>query len=99
MHTLLCDTQPTTLLTLTEGLHMSSVYPPFGNSPAHCCLHCGTPLPPQVVTCVNCGTYNPVAQSGMPHEQAQWGGSQPQAVPGSQYPGQQWWQSPDYAQL
>lgn len=76
---------------------MSSVYPPFGGSPAQRCLRCGTPLPPNVVTCMNCGTYNPVAQSGLSPEQGQalWGGSQPQAVySGGQYSGMQWGQTP-----
>ncbi len=76
---------------------MSSMYPPFGGSPAQRCLRCGTPLPPNVVTCMNCGTYNPVAQSGLPPEQGQalWGGSQAQAMySGGQYTGLQWEQTP-----
>ncbi len=80
---------------------MSSVYPPFGGSPAQRCLRCGTPLPPNVVTCMNCGTYNPVAQSGLSPEQGQalWGGSQPQTVSsGGQYSGLQWGQTPGSAQ-
>ncbi|HEX9134106.1 MAG TPA: family 16 glycoside hydrolase [Ktedonobacteraceae bacterium] len=86
MHTVICDTLPTELLPLAEGSFMSSVYPPFGGPPAQRCLRCGTPLPPNVVTCVNCGTYNPVAQSG---------GSQPQtAYGGGQYSGPQWGQAP-----
>jgi hypothetical protein len=43
---------------------MSSIYPPFGGPPAKLCLRCRTPLPANVVTCVNCGTYNPLNQSG-----------------------------------
>lgn len=76
---------------------MSSVYPPFGGPPAQRCLRCGTPLPPNVVTCVNCGTYNPVAQSGGTPDQGQalWGGSQQQTgYGGGQYSGPQWGQAP-----
>lgn len=76
---------------------MSSVYPPFGGSPAQRCLRCGTSLPPNVVTCMNCGTYNPVAQSGLSPEQEQalWGGSQAQTMnSGGQYSGLQWEQTP-----
>jgi hypothetical protein len=76
---------------------MSSMYPPFGGSPAQRCLRCGTPLPPNVVTCVNCGTYNPVAQPGASPDQGQvqWRGSQPQApFGGGQYSGSQWGQIP-----
>ncbi len=76
---------------------MSSVYPPFGGSPAQRCLRCGTPLPPNVVTCMNCGTYNPIAQSGLAPEQGQalWGESQPQTVySGGQYSELQWGQPP-----
>ena len=71
---------------------MSSVYPPFGGPPAQLCLRCGTPLPSNVVTCVNCGTYNPVAQPGTfsDQRQIQWGGLQSQAsFSGGQYPGTQ----------
>src|SRR6516162_3883309 len=80
---------------------MSSVYPPFGGPPAQRCLRCGTPLPPDVVTCMNCGTYNPVVQSGVSPGQGQvlWGGSQPQtANGGGQYSGPQWGQVPVYSQ-
>ncbi len=76
---------------------MSSGYPPFGGPPAQRCLRCGTPLPPNVVTCVNCGTYNPVAQSGGTPDkgQALWGESQPQTeYVGGQYSGPQWGQAP-----
>ncbi len=76
---------------------MSSVYPPFGGPPSQRCLRCGTPLPPNVVTCMNCGTYNPIAQSGISpeKEQALWGGSQPQiAYSNGQYSEPQWVQSP-----
>ncbi len=76
---------------------MSSVYPPFGGPSAQRCLRCGTPLPPNVVTCMNCGTYNPIAQSGgSPQQgQAQWGGPQPQtAYGGGQSSEQQWGQAP-----
>ena len=69
---------------------MSSVYPPFGGPPAQLCLRCGTPLPSNVVTCMNCGTYNPVAQPGTftDQRQSQWGGLQSQAAfSGEQYPG------------
>ncbi len=68
---------------------MSSVYPPFGGPPAQLCLRCGTPMPSHVVTCVNCGTYNPVAQPGTFSDQRdiQWGGVQSQAsFSGGQYP-------------
>jgi hypothetical protein len=61
---------------------MSSVYPPFGDPPVHLCLRCGTPLPSNAVTCVNCGTYNPVVQQ-VPfsdQSQVQWGGLQSQAA-------------------
>ena len=76
---------------------MSSMYPPFGGSPAQRCLRCGTPLPPNVVTCVNCGTYNPIAQPGASPDQGQvhWGGSQPQtSFGGGQNSGSQWGQAP-----
>jgi hypothetical protein len=76
---------------------MSSVYPPFGGPPAQRCLRCGTPLPPNVVTCVNCGTYNPVAQPGASPDQGQvqWGSSQPQtSFGGGQHSGLQWGQAP-----
>ena len=76
---------------------MSSVYPPFGGPPAQLCLRCGTPLPSNVVTCVNCGTYNPVAQPGTfsDQRQIQWGGLQSQAsFSGGQYPGTQLGQPP-----
>jgi 3-keto-disaccharide hydrolase len=69
---------------------MSSVYPPFGGPPAQLCLRCGTPLPSNVVTCVNCGTYNPAAQPGIfsDQRQIQWGGLQSQAsFSGGQYSG------------
>jgi hypothetical protein len=69
---------------------MSSVYPPFVGPPAHLCLRCGTPLPSNIVTCVNCGTYNPVVQQ-VPfsaQSQVQWGGLQSQAAfNGGQYSG------------
>jgi hypothetical protein len=76
---------------------MSSAYSTFGGPPAQRCLRCGMPLPPNVVTCVNCGTYNPVAQSGASLEQGQvqWGGSQPQtSFGGGQYSETQWGQTP-----
>jgi 3-keto-disaccharide hydrolase len=76
---------------------MSSVYPPFGGPPAQRCLRCGTPLPSNVVTCVNCGTYNPVAQPGgsLDQGQSQWGGSTAQtSYSGGQYSGPQWGQAP-----
>jgi hypothetical protein len=73
---------------------MSSVYPPYGGPPARRCLRCGMPLPPDVVTCTNCGTHNPVGSSPQ-QGQAPWGGSSPQMPPaGGQYPGQQWGPSP-----
>ncbi len=55
---------------------MSSMYPPYWGPPAQRCLRCGTPLPPNAVTCMNCGAYNPPAQPGGPAEQG-WGGSSP----------------------
>jgi hypothetical protein len=76
---------------------MSSAYPTFGGPPAQRCLRCGTPLPPNVVTCVNCGTYNPVSQPGASSEQGQvqWGGSQSQtSFGGGQYTESQWGQPP-----
>jgi hypothetical protein len=71
---------------------MSSVYPPFGGPSAHLCLRCGTPLPYNVVTCVNCGTYNPIAQPGTFSDQIQiqGGGLQSQtSLNGGQYSGTQ----------
>ena len=50
---------------------MSSIYPPFGGPPAKLCLRCGSPLPANVITCVNCGTYNPVVQPGTLSDQRQ----------------------------
>jgi hypothetical protein len=50
---------------------------------------------------MNCGTYNPVVQSGVSPGQGQvlWGGSQPQtANGGGQYSGPQWGQVPVYSQ-
>jgi 3-keto-disaccharide hydrolase len=76
---------------------MSSAYPPYGGPPSQRCVRCGTPLPPNVVTCANCGTYNPVTQSGGSPDQGQalWGGSQPQtAFGGGQYSVPQWGQAP-----
>ena len=61
---------------------MSSVYPPSGDPPVHLCLRCGTPLPSNAVTCVKCGTYNPVVQQ-VPfsdQSQVQRGGLQSQAA-------------------
>src|SRR6266481_2814374 len=73
---------------------MSSVYPPYGGPPARRCLRCGMPLPPDVVTCTNCRTHNPVGSSPQ-QGQTPWGGSSPQMPPaGGQYPGQQWGPSP-----
>lgn len=43
---------------------MSSVFPPYGGLPPQRCLRCGMPLPSNTVTCVNCGTYSPMAQPG-----------------------------------
>src|SRR5215469_1510072 len=68
---------------------MSSVYPPYGGPPARRCLRCGMPLSPDVVTCTNCGTHNPVGNSPQ-QGQVPWRGSSPQMPPaGDQYPGQQ----------
>src|SRR3974377_868190 len=60
---------------------MSSGYPPFGGLPVQRCLRCGSPLPANVVTCMNCGTYNPVAQPSAYADQGQVqsGSMQPQA--------------------
>jgi hypothetical protein len=74
---------------------MSSVYPPFGGPQVQRCLRCGTPLSPNVITCVNCGIYNTVAQPGIfPDQgQVQWGGLQPQnSFSDGQYLGTQWGQ-------
>jgi hypothetical protein len=74
---------------------MSSGYPPFGGPPVQRCLRCGSPLPSNVVTCVNCGTYNPIVQPEVSPDQrqVQWGGSQPQTSFGNgQYSGPQWGQ-------
>lgn len=76
---------------------MSSMYPPFGGPAAQRCLRCGTPLPPNVVNCMNCGAYNPVAQPGGSAEQGQppWGGSPAQpSFSSGQYSGPQWEQAP-----
>src|SRR5215469_15824622 len=73
---------------------MSTGYPPYGGPPARRCLRCGMPLSPDVVTCTNCGTHNPVGSSPQ-QGQVPWGGSSPQMPPaGGQYPGQQWGPSP-----
>ncbi len=69
---------------------MSSVYPPFGGSSIHRCLRCGTPLPANGVTCVNCGAYNPVIQppAFTDQGQAQWEVVQSQvSMNGGQYSG------------
>jgi len=71
---------------------MSSVHPPFGGPPAQRCSRCGTHLPSNVITCVNCGAYNPIPQAGTYSDQrpTQWGGWQPQAsYNGGHYPGAQ----------
>jgi hypothetical protein len=76
---------------------MSAMYPPYGGPPAQRCLRCGMPLPPNEVTCRNCGTYNPVAQPGSSPQQGQvpWQGASPQMPFGNgQYQGQQWRQTP-----
>src|SRR6516162_3672884 len=89
---MVCDTQPSIFLPLMEEFLMSSVYPPFGSPPAHLCLRCGTPLPSNSVTCVNCGTYNPVVQPGTfsDQRQVQQGGLQPQtSFNNAQYSGGQ----------
>jgi hypothetical protein len=86
------------IINISGGVCMSSVYPPFGNPPAQRCQRCGTPLVPNVLTCVNCGAFNPVAQPGGSAEQGQpfWGGSplQPSQTPfgSGQYQGSQWGQ-------
>ena len=84
---------------------MSSVYPPFGETRFQRCLRCGTPLPANGVTCVNCGTYNPVAQPAAftDQRQAQWGSVQSQAsMNGGQFSSPQMGQSfnspPQYPQ-
>ena len=69
---------------------MSSAFPPFGSLPALRCLRCGTPLPSDTVTCINCGTYNPAVYPGTfsDQRQVQWGGVQSQPpLNGSQYSG------------
>jgi hypothetical protein len=76
---------------------MSSAYPPYGGPLMQRCVRCGAPLSPNVVTCANCGAYNPVAQSGGPvgQEQSPWAGSSPQTSLGSgSYPGSPWEQAP-----
>jgi len=76
---------------------MSSMYPPYGGPAAQRCLRCGTPLPPNVVNCMNCGTYNPVVQPGGSAEQGQppWGGSPAQtSFSSGQNSGLQWEQAP-----
>ena len=69
---------------------MSSAFPPYGSLPALRCLRCGTPLPSDTVTCINCGTYNPAVYPGAfsDQRQVQWGGVQSQPpINGSQYSG------------
>jgi hypothetical protein len=76
---------------------MSSMYPSYGGPAAQRCLRCGTPLPPNVVNCMNCGTYNPVAQPGGSAEQGQppWGSSPAQpSFSSGQHGGPQWEQAP-----
>jgi hypothetical protein len=73
-----------------EEFLMSSVLPPFGGPSAQLCLRCGTPLPSNAVTCLNCGTYNPVAYPGTFSDQrgVQWGGLQSQpSLSSGQYSG------------
>jgi hypothetical protein len=76
---------------------MSSMYPSYGGPVARRCLRCGTPLPPNVVNCLNCGTYNPVAQPGGSAGQGQphWESSPAQtSFSSEQYSGQYWEQAP-----
>jgi hypothetical protein len=76
---------------------MSAMYPPYGGPSVQRCRRCGMPLPPNEVTCTNCGMYNPVAQPGSSPQQGQvpWEGASPQMPFGNgQYQGQQWRQTP-----
>ena len=42
---------------------MSSMYPPFSGPLQQRCVRCGTPLPPNVPMCGNCGIYNNLPQA------------------------------------
>ncbi len=80
---------------------MSSFYPPFGNASAQrLCQRCGRPLPPNEVSCGNCGHYyntlpekaNTTAAAQSPSATS-WGnaGATPQASFGAnQFGGPQW---------
>ncbi len=50
---------------------MSSMYPPFSGPLLQRCIRCGTPLPPNVSMCGNCGTFNTLPQPGGVMGQAQ----------------------------
>ncbi len=82
---------------------MSSIYPPYGSTPAQLCQRCGRPLPPNETYCANCGLLNTPAKPNNAGVQSpsgmSWGGSgstpAPQVPFGSgQFAGQQWGQSP-----
>ncbi len=97
MYALLCDTLPIIVSPLVERFNMSSMYPSYSGPAARRCLRCGTPLPPNVVNCLNCGTYNPVAQPGGSAGQGQphWGSSPAQtSFSSGQFSGTQWEQAP-----
>lgn len=69
---------------------MSSMYRLFGDLSSQRCLRCGTPLPSNSATCVNCGMYNPVAYPGTisDQRQVQWGSMQLQpSLNGGQHSG------------
>ncbi|MDQ2717320.1 MAG: DUF1080 domain-containing protein [Chloroflexota bacterium] len=83
---------------------MSSMYPPYGGGAVgRSCQRCGAPLPPNEVTCGNCGQYNAPASNpaGMQGPSStSWGGGAPPTAYGQgqqpQYPGSapQWGQQP-----
>jgi hypothetical protein len=78
---------------------MSSIYPPYGSTPAQLCQRCGRPLPPNETYCANCGLLNSPAQPNQAGAQSPSGMSgsspAPQVPFGSgQFARQQWDQPP-----
>ncbi len=76
---------------------MSSAYSPYGGPPTQRCQRCGMPLPPNVVTCMNCGAYNSLAQPGGSTGQGQplWGGTPQQSSYEGGQSGPQWGLAPN----
>ena len=79
---------------------MSSMYPPYGDTPIRRCQRCGRPLAPGEVYCGTCGEYNTLTPANGPTAQAQppasapWGGPPPSPFyGGGQSAGQQWGQA------